>query len=261
MEDSNFDNAATHYDEQFSNTLIGNAQRKQVWKQIHKNILTISNKRILEINCGTGIDASIWHSHGAQVLATDISCGMIEYARRQHEHIEFQQVDINSITKIKNHFDVLFSNFGGLNCLSPGELKNFFINAELLIPSGDLIIVVMGRKTTWDRLFLRLKGQKKDIQRRNSHSAQTVNVNGAKIKTWYYSPEELLEYSADHFNLKDLKPIGLFVPPSYLSKFFENKKVIFSTLKFLDRIFRFRILSNRADHFYLHLTNKNKVSK
>ena len=72
--DNSFDPVADLYDEIFSNTRIGKAQRDIVWKYLRKKNLI--NKNILELNCGTGVDA-IHLAQNNRVTATDASEAML----------------------------------------------------------------------------------------------------------------------------------------------------------------------------------------
>lgn len=252
MED--FNKASSSYDKQFSFTSIGKAQREQVWK--YTDSLNIPNdSSILEVNCGTGEDANLWQKRGSTILATDISSGMLNVARQKFPHIHFQQLDVNQLGELQLSYDVLFSNFGGLNCLAQEELKAFFTHAHgKLNENGKLILIIMGKKCWWDKLFLILKGKWSIRNRRNANEALSINVDGTTVKTWYYSPTEVKQLAQGQFEVELLKPVGLFVPPSYLANYFEKKKGLLNLLKFLDRIFSFSFLSNRADHYFICIT-------
>ena len=116
MQPQVFDSYAIHYDDHFTNSLIGKAQREQVRKQLSK-VIKSDVKNILEVNCGTGEDALWFSKKGMKVLATDISEGMIEVAKQKTNEVEFQQLnclDIGSLVPCT--YDLIFSNFGGLNC-------------------------------------------------------------------------------------------------------------------------------------------------
>ena len=68
---------------------------------------------------------------------------MIEIAKNKYDHsnLIFKQLDLQTIhTEIfKEKFDLLFSNFGGLNCLSKQDLKEFLNNStSILKPQGML---------------------------------------------------------------------------------------------------------------------------
>ena len=77
-----FDRVADSYDELFTHTAIGMAQRKQVWGKLIAAFLTGS--RILELNCGTGEDARFLAARGRSVVACDASTEMIEVAKRHN---------------------------------------------------------------------------------------------------------------------------------------------------------------------------------
>ena len=253
-----FDRAAEYYDAQFTNTCIGIAQRERVWKIV--NSLTQSDKQnVLEINCGTGKDASIWHQKGHEILATDGSQKMIDVAQQKYPKIQFKQLDINNIKDLDSSYSLVFSNFGGLNCLSPEELKSFFtkVNSKLE-RNGSLYLVIMGKKCLWDRFFMILKRNWKDRNRRNTTEGIPVNVDGETVTTWYYSPKDIAQLSAEYFKVSKRKPIGLFIPPSYLSKTFEKRRFLLAILKSMDKLLSFSFLSNHADHYFIHLTKKTQ---
>ncbi|MEJ0029488.1 MAG: class I SAM-dependent methyltransferase [Bacteroidota bacterium] len=73
------------------------------------------NCRMLELNSGTGIDATYFTSKGHSVLATDLSDGMISELKRKK--IETRQLSYENVNQINEQFDYIFSNFGGLNCI------------------------------------------------------------------------------------------------------------------------------------------------
>ena len=125
-----FDSAAQYYDEAFTNTEIGKLQRTRVQNYL-SSILPNNSLNILELNCGTGADAIWFAKKGHKVLATDISEKMIQIGRVKVEKfnlsdkIIFEQLDINEINEkyFTTKFDLVFSNFGGLNCLTKTELN------------------------------------------------------------------------------------------------------------------------------------------
>ena len=170
---SDFDVAAPQYDDIFTYSNIGKAQRKLVFKYIHPIIKQDKKLSILELNCGTGADAIEFAKLGHQVIATDISAGMIAVANaKSHpENLQFQVQDINTLTKdsFGEKFDFIFSDFGGINCLSHEQLQTFFKTAaELLTPNGKLAIVLMPKNCIWERLYFTLKGDKIKATRRNT---------------------------------------------------------------------------------------------
>src|SRR5690606_17409846 len=149
-----FDEISEQYDEHFTFSPIGILQRKVVIDYL----MPIINKRtsILEINCGTGHDAIILAPLVRDYLATDISKSMIKIAEEKKNNknlnnLEFKTTDINDIyPTLHSKFDVLFSNFAGLNCLSQNEIS-LFSNKILpyLNQNGRLILILLSKKCIW----------------------------------------------------------------------------------------------------------------
>lgn len=254
-----FDTHAKSYDAVFTHSTIGKAQRSRVYHFLNPIILTKKSLSILEINCGTGEDAAYFHKLGHQVIATDISERMIQVAKKKYPNITFKQLDATQINKnsFTHTFDLIFSNFGGLNCLSPTELQKFITNSqELLKPKGKLALVIMPKQCLWEQFYFFLKGNLKLARRRNTTNAVLVNVEGEQVPTWYYNPKFLLKMASKIFIKTDLRPVGIAVPPSYLEPFFKNKKGLFSVLTFMERIFKSGFWAKYADHFLIVLRSK-----
>jgi len=251
-----FDHIANAYDADFTHTHIGMAQRNQVWKQL----LPIEKKATcLEVNCGTGEDAKKLCELGLQVEATDVSPEMVSVTTAKIEPLG-GKARVLDLTQLKeddlNRIDLLFSNFGGLNCLSPNDWDRLsMVLQNGLSNTARLSMVIMGRKCLWERFYFSIKG--KQPWKRNSHEAVMANVEGISVATWYYSPAEIYAYLKESFKLVKVRPIGLFVPPSYLEPFVKKRKSLFKILSFLDRVFaNMGCLSNYADHFYIELQKR-----
>lgn len=257
MQPQVFDSYAIDYDDHFTNSLIGKAQREQVRKQLSK-VIKSDVKNVLEVNCGTGEDALWFTKKGMKVLATDISEGMIEVAKQKTNEIDFLQLNCMNIASLApSTYDMVFSNFGGLNCLNANELIQFR-NACESIQNKDnrLAFVIMGTQCWWERMYFRLKKDKKKSTRRQDRKGVDTIINDQKFKTWYYSPEYFKELFGDDYVCVTLKPIGLFVPPSYLEPYIEKRKNFLGALRFLDSIFSFSFLSNFADHYIIIFKKK-----
>src|ERR1700676_1000707 len=117
-----WDITAETYDQIFPGTLIGQAQREVIWQELRR--VFHSGQRLLELNCGTGIDAVHLAEIGVTVLACDISPRMIELACRRSSStkvgrlIDFRVLATENVAVLGDEgpFDGAFSNFAGLNC-------------------------------------------------------------------------------------------------------------------------------------------------
>jgi ubiquinone/menaquinone biosynthesis C-methylase UbiE len=256
-----FDAVAGDYDLSFSNSPIGKLQRKRVHSFLEKTIPGFPVS-ILEINCGTGEDAIWLAGKFHQVTATDQSAEMIHILSQKIKAHHFEDLVTAKISAFENlsqdlapqSFDIIFSDFGGLNCISKEELQKLKTDlSSLLKPGGKLIAVFMGKKCLWERFYFIVKGNFREAYRRNTNNAVEVKLDGATQQTWYYSPVEIRRLFSSDFHVRKQRPSGLFIPPSYLNKFFSNKRYLLNLLGGLEVIFSISFLSDYADHFYIEM--------
>lgn len=250
MQKQIFDATAANYDADFSYTSIGKTQREQVWK--HLLPLLKARPRVLELNCGTGVDAVYMAPYVQLVLATDISTAMLaEVEKKKNAHhlknCSTSCVDVNNLDAlVEKDFDLLFSNFGGLNCLSPQQLQKFSENAfSKLKPGGYLCLVFISKKCLWERIYFKFYNTK-NKGRRLLPGGTPTTITGNSFLTYYYSVNELQQIF-NPFHFTKAAPIGLFVPPGFLEK--KINRPILAILKGLDGLFtRFQSAADYGDH-------------
>lgn len=258
-----FDTAAANYDTTFTHTAVGKLQRDRVYFFLEKFGLIQPSNTVLEINCGTGEDA-LWLADRCQsVTASDVSGQMLKIARskaQNRKNVNFLKLDLNAFkaSQLTDTFDIVFSNFGGLNCISPENLKPLLYElSSALNEKGCAALVVMPKKALLERLYFLMKGQKEKMVRRNTTKAVMANVEGHAVPTWYYDPDDIKKFAQPCFKVIAVKPIGLLVPPSYLDPFFRSKKYVLSFLGWMDRrLDFFSSLSSYGDHFIIILEKK-----
>lgn len=257
---SHFDFAAAGYDTEFTHSAIGKRQRQMVYDFLESR-LGLWNE-ILEINCGTGEDALWFANKGKQIIATDISSEMIKTAQAKADachvkNIEFKTLDINEIDTLDSSkkYDLIFSNFGGLNCLGGEELPDFLKSArdKLLSDNGSIIMVVMSKGSIWESLFYLRKLNFKKAFRRNTNKALLVNVNGQNVPTYYYNPS-FFKKVKESFSVEAIQNIAFFLPPSYLEPIFAKRPGLLNFLFRLERKFcKLSFLAGFADHYLIEL--------
>lgn len=251
-----FDKFATDFDALFSRSLTG--QRNKVRKLL-KRMTPAEFPNVLELNCGTGEDAKWLLEKGHQVTATDISSGMIEIARRKPSGVEFYRADMRNLKSVLpgRKFNLIFSNFGGLNCVSPSDLLKISADAaSLLEPGGKMLLIIMGRNCRWERFYFRRKKQPEHAVRRLDLGPVTAVINGNAFPVWYYSPREFENAFSAEFEVLSKKPIGLFLPPSYLDSWFIKRKFLLHLLSGLETLFSFQNFADDADHYAIELIKR-----
>ena len=262
MTNNSFDDIAIGYDAEFTDSTIGKIQRGIVQQYLKKNLSPASE--ILEINCGTGTDAQFLAQQGHRVTFTDASPNMIAIAKNKTDGLRgivsgfvWDMRKPFPLQSIK--YDYIFSNFGGLNCLSPQELNILAIQlTNRLNDKGKCIFIVMGRKCLWERIYFIAKGKPESAFRRNSKIAVQARLNSeTTLDIWYYSPAEIIESFSSGFSVTHHKPVGFFIPPSYFNKLIGNKNIGIRMLVFLEGCFRnWSLLSNRSDHYLITLQKR-----
>jgi ubiquinone/menaquinone biosynthesis C-methylase UbiE len=217
-----FDAIAIRYDETFTSSLIGQAQRKAVWSELVSAFHP--GDRILEIGCGTGIDACFLAERAVQIVACDPSSQMIEVATRRIQERGLQKrihplvVSAEDITDLLEDepFDGVFSNFGAMNCV--GDLSQVARGlAKLLKPGASALLCWMGPFCAWEMIWYLAHGNRDKAFRRQNREGATARIaDGAFLRVRYPSVESLANAFAPGFRLRSIKGVGVAVPPSYL---------------------------------------------
>ena len=220
-----FDEAAERYDQVFTNSSIGRAQRSSVWQELAKIFHT--GDQILEIGCGTGVDACYLAECGVRVLACDSSPKMIAVATQKlkvsprSELVHAQILAAEELGKLRGHrlFDGAFSNFGVLNCVA--DLRSLAEDlAVLLRPGASALLCWMGPFCLWETVWYLIQAKPAKALRRLRREGITARVDGGIPMTVYYpSVHTLARAFAPEFTIRSIKGVGVTVPPSYLEPY------------------------------------------
>ncbi len=202
-----FDRIAERYDETWTNTCIGRMQRSAVWREVDR--LIQPGDRILDLGCGTGEDAAHFLEAGASVDAMDGSSGMVEAARRRG--VTARLLSIEQIGELGGAYDLVFSNFGALNCVRDlAALREPL--ARLIQSGGALAVCVMNRFCLWESLYYGVRGQFNKASRRWAGEADA----SSGLRVYYPSARAIKDAFAPDFRLIRDLGIGVAVPPSYV---------------------------------------------
>jgi SAM-dependent methyltransferase len=252
-----FDQMAKEYDDVFTKSMIGRAQRDAVWSMINKTFR--SGDHILELNCGTGEDALFLARNDISVTACDASEQMIQVARNRRRMespdaaITFKLLpterisDLNSAAK----FNGVFSNFSGLNCIA--DLTQTAEDLALLLPStAQLLICLSTRFCVWEMFWYLLHGKfHKAFRRCYGHA--TAKVGEFTVEVYYPTLRSLNASFSPFFVMRSCTGIGVTVPPSYVEPLIRRHPKLLNWLRTIDRIVAtlpgFRVL---GDHMLLH---------
>ena len=212
-----FDCLADSYDRVFTDSLIGKAQRKQVWDVMDHEFSP--GQRILEINSGTGVDALHLARRGVHVTACDSSQRMVEVCRERMAKVSlpasltFRVLPTESVEELQKEgpFDGALSNFAGLNCVSDLAYVGRQL-ATLLRPGAKALICIFGRFCVWEVIWYAAQAEFGKAFRWLQNGVACTSFGHIR----YHTIHEVKKDFAPHFRLLGLRGIGLTVPPSYL---------------------------------------------
>jgi len=222
-----FTSQSAVFDEIYCRNTIVNYKRERVRAHVLQYLAPASS--ILELNSGTGDDALFFGQNGHRVHATDFSTGMQQELKRKVKMTELEtnvSTELCSFTKLdqltnKGPFDLVFSNFAGLNCTN--ELDEVLASFNgLLKPNGVVTLVILPKFCLWETLLI-FKGKFRTAFRRFfSSNGRKARIEGVYFKCWYYNPSFIIKGLKNEFTLLSIEGLCTIVPPSYIEGFAEK---------------------------------------
>lgn len=252
-----FDSLAADYDSIFTFSAVGRSQRDVMWKRL----LSVFRPggHILELNCGTGVDALFMASAGLRVTACDASSRMIEIARKRmadaniSQSVEFLALPTEELHRVpvEGSFDGLFSNFAGLNCVR--DLRAVARQAALqLKPGAPLLLCFLSRFCLWEILYYLLRGKPRAAFRRCG-GISAARLGDLSFPVYYPTRSELCRKFAPDFRLVSTLGVGITVPPSYLEHWIARHPHLLRWMEKMDNFIRaFPGIRLIGDHILLH---------
>lgn len=217
-----FDAIAQRYDEIFTNSRIGQAQRASVWKELRKTFR--GGDRILDLGCGTGVDACFLADCGVNIRALDCSAEMIGVAVNRvqaggkQNWVQPQVLAVEEIATLRDcgPFDGAFSNFGALNCVA--DLRSLAKNLGMLLrPGATALLCFLGPICLWEIGWYLAHGDPRKALRRWRRAGTTARFgDGPTVQVRYPTVRSVARTFSPEFRLQSCKGVGVIVPPSYV---------------------------------------------
>lgn len=255
-----FDSVAADYDGPRGNNELIQRMRTTLWDTVCKEVPTGS--QLLDIGCGTGIDALEFASRGYQVVASDWSPAMVGRTRSRaavaglESNVMAVHLGVQQLDQLQEEFDGIYSNFGPLNC-APDLHAVAEQCARLLKPGGKLVFSVIGRICPWEMGHYAMRGRFRRASVRGTRGPAAVGMNKHTIWTYYYLPREFYRAFGDLFSLESYRALSLFMPPPYLVDYYRRRRHWYERLGRLDdRLGALPLLRDMGDHFLITMRKR-----
>jgi ubiquinone/menaquinone biosynthesis C-methylase UbiE len=230
-----FGKMADEYDAIRETNIPVKIMREKFYKLVIKMVPPPAS--MLELNCGSGIDAQFYRSKGYKVLATDISDKMLFNAagKGSFPNLSFMKLDLHNLEQLNgNKFNIIVSNLGGLNCMDDLSPLSNKIN-NLLYDNGYFIAAIMPKFSLWEFLLL-FKGEFRRAFRRLKKET-AANVGNEKVYVKYYSPQKVRNIFSKNFRLIETLALSVLSPPPTAAHWYNSMPFLAETLLKIDETF------------------------
>ena len=252
-----FDSVAADYDGPRGNNALIQQMRTQMWEWLDSAFTLPS--RLLDLGCGTGLDAVRMAQRGHEVTAVDWSAQMVQRtlarvaSANMSHRVMARSLGAQDLWRLEHsqRYDGVYSNLGPLNCV-PDLAAVSRECARLLKPGGSLVFTVIGRVCPWEVLHYLRRGKWARATIRFAGDTVPVGMNGHVIWTRYYTPREFYRAFRPQFTLEHIRGLCLFAPPPYMIGLSDRHPQWHRRLWRLDRLMAgLPLLRSCGDHFLI----------
>jgi 2-polyprenyl-3-methyl-5-hydroxy-6-metoxy-1,4-benzoquinol methylase len=252
-----FDSVAGDYDGPRGNNALIQEMRAVMWHWL--DVAFSPGARLIDIGCGTGLDAIRMARLGHHVAAIDWSEQMVqrtgERAAREHltPRVQALALGAHELERLEGDgaYDGAYSNLGPLNCV-PDLATVSRQCARLLKPGGALVFTVIGRVCPWEIAHYLRKGQWARVKVRYARDFVPVGMNKHTVWTHYYGPREFYSAFRANFRLVHFRGLCVFAPPPYLTGLRDKHPRWHARLRQFDRIAAgWPLIRGMGDHFLI----------
>lgn len=251
-----FSRQSAVFDKIYAPNEIIQYKRERVRNLINKYLPAASN--ILELNAGTGEDVIYFAQHGHTVHATDISAGMLSQLTQKvdaymvSDKVTIEQCSFTNLYNLENKgpYNLIFSNFAGLNCTD--RLDDVLCSFDSLLEKNGLVVLVMLPPFCMWETFLALSGNFNAAFRRwGSKNGAKAHIEGVNFKCWYYKPQNIINALKGSFDVLSVEGLCSVVPPSYFEHFPAKRPALFRFLQKAEDMLKDKWPWNRIGDYYI----------
>jgi len=254
-----FDSIADRFDAELEND-ITRSIRERMYGTI-ADLLPLGAS-ILDMNCGTGIDAIALSLRGYKVTGIDISSRMILRARQNASRAGLQHLRLltGSFERLSNlvdsPYDLVLSNFGGLNCVEDLSSVSSEV-ARAVVPEGYFVAVVMPPFSLREGISYALRGKWKDAVRRLGSGAKATGFTDRAFTVHYHAPHSLVRVFRPWFEVRRTTGISVLGPTPQSTSFVRRHPRLAHRLENFDSLVgSLPVIRSMGDHYMIVLRRR-----
>ena len=223
-------------------------------------------QRVLDVGCGTGIDALTLAGMGVRVLGIDGSAAMVQRLERKVGQerlgplVEARVLRIEDLAHLgQERFDGAISAFASLSALP--DLTGFARDAARLVrPGGHLVMHALNRFSLWEFVGYVARRDFAAAARVGRLRQRTFVIGGQRVGHSLYFPDEAYRrFFAASFRRVDRYSLGALRPPHTVRRL---PRGLVSALEWLDvRGGRWPLVRNAGRFFVLDLERLADVQR
>ncbi len=246
-----FDSASEEYDFTISHNFINTWIRKRSIRELLQ--LVKPEDVLLEIGCGTGAEAIQISKNVRQIIATDISQGMLNLLRQKINAKKLENIlpvqaraaNISSIAPLIDGGKVrtAYSFNGALN-LEP-DIGKFPLELSKLVNRGGYFVCSVRNIFCLSETIAHAAVLQADKLAPRRDQPTMVSVGGIDIPAFYYSTRFMSKLFRPYFRLRKLVGLPAFLPPAYLNDYCIRFRPVTSLLERLETVLAERFPFNR----------------
>lgn len=257
MKKAGFDSAASTYDDDFSDTAFAEVLRERFYETAASCFPKTGH--LLDIGCGTGVDAAFFSGPGYRVTGLDASEAMLEVAAAKAiPGAVFRHYSLpDALPFPDDALDGIYSHLGAFNCI-PVEKHPVSELHRVLKPGGTLILSLMSKVYLFEILAYLMLLSPGRAMRRFGREPIIVRAGETDIPVWYPRKREMISLYKPGFDLIKLLAQPVLIPPPVLTNRLSSDSVLLRLLMKVDRLAgRMPVLRTLGDHT-LFVFRKNR---
>jgi 2-polyprenyl-3-methyl-5-hydroxy-6-metoxy-1,4-benzoquinol methylase len=181
--------------------------------------------RVLDIGCGTGIDARFLAGRGIHVVAIDRAPAMIREARSGMANegcdrlLDFRVMDASDLGSLPERgFDGMIAAFASVSAVADmGGLSEKA--AELVRPQGTVLVHSLNRWSLWEWMGHVRHGRWPEARRLGRDSERTFVIGGQAVRHYLYDGRDAYQrFFSRQFRLRQAYGLGILRPPHTVSR-------------------------------------------